>query len=181
MDQNWRIFKRCLVLLLLSLPNTLPAQSFPVFENNAAIGIVDQDALFTSSNAGKSIIFNFELAGKQLTAENFTIQEGLEKDERELTDARKTLGTEEFQELAIAFDKKVKRIRSEQATKERELSSNLSRERAKFYEKITPILLSFLEERGIGVLLSKDTVVVAIQGSDITQAAIQRINEVLNK
>jgi Skp family chaperone for outer membrane proteins len=181
MGQNWRIFKRCLVLLFLSLPNTSLAQTFPVFEDNAAIGIVDQDALFTASIVGKTILSNFELAGKQLTAENFAIQEGLEEDERALTDARNTLDKEEFQKLATAFDKRVKRIRSEQATKERDLSLQLSRERAKFYETITPILLSFLEERGIGVLLNKDTVVLAIQGSDITQAAIQRINEVLNK
>lgn len=181
MGQIWRTFKYVLVWLCLSLPNTSLAQTFPVFEDNAAIGVVDQDALFRASIAGKEILSQFELTGKQLTAENLSIHEALEEEERALTDARKTLDKKEFQELAIAFDLKVKKIRSEQGAKERDLSLQLSRDRAQFYEAITPILLAFLEERGIGVLLNKDTVVLAIQGSDITQAAIQRINEVLNK
>ena len=181
MGENWSIFKRVAVLLCLSMPQAALAQAFPVLEGNVAIGIVDQDALFTRSNAGKAFISSFETAGKVLSAENLSIQEALEEEEQALTVSRKTMTTEEFGTLAVAFDQKVKRIRAEQAAKERDLNLELTRDRGAFYEAVTPILLAFLEERGIGVLLNKETVVLAITGSDITQAAIQRINEVLNK
>ena len=37
-----------------------------------------------------------------------------------------------------------------------------------FFEKITPILLSYIDELGIEVILNKDTVALASLGSDIT-------------
>ena len=45
---------------------------------------------------------------------------------------------------------------------------------------ITPILLNYIDELGIEVLLNKDTVALTSLGSDITQSAINRINEKLN-
>ena len=48
-----------------------------------------------------------------------------------------------------------------------------------FFEKITPILLSFIDELGVEVLLNKDTVALASTGSDITKAAIAKINSQL--
>ena len=95
------IFKRLLVMLLLSLPMSVTAQSFPVFDGVAGIGIVDQDALFSQSNAGRRYVSAFETAGKQLAAENLSIQQSLEVEERELTEIRKTLSSKEFEILAI--------------------------------------------------------------------------------
>ena len=48
-----------------------------------------------------------------------------------------------------------------------------------FFEKITPILLSYIDELGIEVILNKDTVALASLGSDITKSAINRINNKL--
>lgn len=180
MHQNWAIIKSVAVLLFLSIAQLASAQSFPVFEDNNAIATVDQEALFTRSEAGRAFLSKFETAGKELSAENLKIQDRLEKEERALTETRKTMPPEEFKKLAIAFDQNVKRIRSEQAAKERDLNLQLTRDRSSFYDKITPILLAFMQERGIEILLNKETIIIATHGSDITQAAIQRINEVLN-
>jgi Skp family chaperone for outer membrane proteins len=181
MFRFWTIVKVTFAVFMLNTPQSTLAQTFPIFDNNLRIGIVDQDALFTRSRSGKIIISSFEVAGKQLALENISIQEDLEEEELSLTEQRKTLAPDEFEKLALLFDAKVKKVRSEQATKERELNLQLARDRATFYERITPLLLAFLEEREIEVLLNKDTVVLATRGSDITQAAIQRINEVLKE
>ena len=50
-----------------------------------------------------------------------------------------------------------------------------------FFENITPILLSYIDELGIEVLLNKDTVALASLGSDITKSAINKIKEPNNK
>ena len=54
MDKCLSIVKRVLVMLLLSIPQTALAQTFPIFDGTSGIGIVDQDALFAQSNAGKA-------------------------------------------------------------------------------------------------------------------------------
>ena len=86
----------------------------------------------------------------------------------------------EFDLLAIKFDDKVKKIRLEQADKQRKINIYLNKNRKLFFEKVTPILLAYINELGIEVLLNKDTVALASLGSDITQSAINRINEKLD-
>ena len=181
MFRFWSIAKVTFVMFMLNTQQSALAQTFPIFDNNLRIGIVDQEALFTRSTVGKIRISSFEIAGKKLALENISIQEALEKEELSLTAQRKTLAPDEFEKLALLFDLKVKKVRSKHTTKERELNLQLARDRATFYERATPLLLAFLEEREIDVLLNKDTVVLATRGSDITQAAIQRINEVLKE
>jgi Skp family chaperone for outer membrane proteins len=168
-------------VLLGSTPHPISAQTFPLFEPQTTIAVVDQDALFTDSDQGKAIFDQIEKAGEALAVENRTIERELEAEEELLTEQRKTLPGEEFDILAQEFDAKVKQIRTTQAQKQRDLNVQLASLRAEFFEKITPILLTFIDERGIEVLLNKDTVALASRGSDITQAAIQRINELLKE
>ena len=76
---------------------------------------------------------------------------------------------------------KVKRIRLEQAKKQSDINIFLNQKRKLFFEKITPILTIFIDELGVEVLLNKDTVALASSGSDITKAAILKINEKLRQ
>ena len=71
----------------------------------------------------------------------------------------------------------MKKIRLEQADKQRKINIYLNKNRKLFFEKVTPILLAYINELGIEVLLNKDTVAFASLGSDITKSAINKINE----
>jgi len=115
----------------------------------------------------------------KLSDENRSIETALELEESELTKIRKTISKIEFDVLAIKFDEKVKKIRSEQADKQRKINIFLNENRKLFFEKVTPILLDYINELGIEVLLNKDTVALASLGSDITISAINKINEQL--
>ena len=108
-----------------------------------------------------------------------SIETALELEESELTKVRKTISKIEFDVLAIKFDEKVKKIRLEQADKQRKINIFLNENRKLFFEKVTPILLDYINELGIEVLLNKDTVALASLGSDITISAINKINEQL--
>jgi len=116
----------------------------------------------------------------ELAAENRFIEDELELEEFNLTKVRKITAKIEFDVLAIEFDNKVKKIRKQQSSKQREINNYLNENRKLFFEKITPILLNYIDELGIEVLLNKDTVALASLGSDITQSAINRINEELD-
>ena len=142
--------------------------------------ILDQESLFTNTKWGERILKNVEDKVTKLAAENRTIESELEIEELNLTKVRKITAKIEFDILAIEFDKKVKKIRNEQALKQREINNYLNENRKLFFEKITPILLNYIDELGIEVLLNKDTVALASLGSDITQSAINRINEKLD-
>jgi Skp family chaperone for outer membrane proteins len=130
-------------------------------------------------NGVRKVLKNVEKKVSKLSDENRSIETALELEESELTKIRKTISKIEFDVLAIKFDEKVKKIRSEQADKQRKINIFLNENRKLFFEKVTPILLDYINELGIEVLLNKDTVALASLGSDITISAINKINEQL--
>ena len=175
-----RIFKYVLLsILFISINNLSYGQTFPVYKKLSAIAVLDQDSLFSESEWGKKVLKNVEKKVSKLSDENRSIETALELEESELTKVRKTISKIEFDVLAIKFDEKVKKIRLEQADKQRKINIFLNENRKLFFEKVTPILLDYINELGIEVLLNKDTVALASLGSDITISAINKINEQL--
>jgi len=155
------------------------AQSYPIYKKPSAIAVLDQDALFSQSEWGKRVLKIVEDKVSKLSNENRIRESELELEESNLTKIRKTISKLEFDILAMKFDEKVKKIRSEQADKQRKINIFLNENRKLFFEKVTPILLDYINELGIEVLLNKDTVALASLGSDITISAINKINEQL--
>jgi len=171
--------KILIMFLLIYMPDYALSQSYPIYKKTSVIAVLDQDALFTQSVWGKRIIIEVENRVKILSAENRSIEKKLEYEELELTEKRKLINKLEFNTLAIKFDTKVKKIREDQANKQREINLYLNENRALFFKDITPILLSFIDELGVEVVLNKDTIALASTGSDITEMTINRINEKL--
>jgi Skp family chaperone for outer membrane proteins len=155
-------------------------QTYPVYQKTSSIAVLDQESLFSETEWGKNILSNVEDKVSELAIENRLIESELEIEELNLTKVRKITAKIEFNILAIKFDEKVKKIRDEQSLKQREINNYLNENRKLFFEKITPILLNYIDELGIDVLLNKDTVALASLGSDITKSAINRINEKLD-
>ena len=154
-------------------------QTYPVYQKLSTIAVLDQESLFSETNWGKNILKNVEDKVTKLASENRLIESELVLEELNLTKVRKITEKNEFDILAIQFDEKVKEIRDEQSLKQRKINNYLNKNKKLFFEKITPILLSYIDELGIEVLLNKDTVALASLGSDITKSAINRINEKL--
>jgi Skp family chaperone for outer membrane proteins len=167
-------------ILFICVTNVSYGQTYPIYQKLSSIAILDQESLFSNTKWGKNILKNVENKVIRLATENRSIENELEQEELNLTKVRKITAKVEFDILAIQFDEKVKKIRDEQSLKQREINNYLNKNRKLFFEKITPILLSYIDELGIEVLLNKDTVALASLGSDITKSAINRINEKLD-
>lgn len=166
-------------VIFICLSSFSYGQTYPIYQKLSAIAVLDQESLFSETDWGKNILKNVEERVNELATENRFIEGELELEEFNLTKTRKIIEKNEFDILAFKFDEKVKKIRDEQALKQREINDYLNENRKLFFEKITPILLSYIDELGIEVLLNKDTVALASLGSDITKSAINRINEKL--
>jgi len=176
----FRIIKYVFIsVLFICLTNFTHGQTYPVYKKLSAIAVLDQESLFSETEWGKNILKNVENKVTELAAENRLIESELEREELNLTKVRKNTSKIEFDLLAINFDDKVKKIRLEQADKQRKINIYLNKNRKLFFEKVTPILLAYINELGIEVLLNKDTVALASLGSDITKSAINKINEKL--
>lgn len=167
----------CLGLCLPVLGATAHAQDLELAYS--PILTIDQERLLTETNLGAEIARELEARAEALASENRRIEAELIAEERALTEKRKTMSAAEFRPLAEAFDEKVQRIRAEQDAKERELARAREEQRARFVQRIVPLLGQLAAERGAVAILDRRVVFLAAESIDITDEAIARINAAL--
>ena len=140
---------------------------------------VDMTRLLRSSEFGKNIIVANNIARKKLQSENEELEEKLLLEEKKLSELRKTLSIEEFRPKALEFDKRVSVIRAEQGEKEEFLNKKVRKEESEFFKKIYPFLYEILIARGGLILVDQRNVILWDNSVDITDDAIQAINQAL--
>lgn len=140
---------------------------------------IDSDRLYSDSAYGKQTVREFEARGARLAAENRRIEEELTAEEKALTEQRSTLSPAEFRVLADAFDEKVQSFRRQQDAKTRDLNKALEESRVVFLNSAIPVLETLMREAGAGVVLERRSVFLSANAIDITQDAIERLDETL--
>ena len=157
---------------------TLVAQPLSAAEKSELF-TVDMTKLLRSSEFGKNIIAANNIARKKLQSENEELEKKLLLEEKELSELRKTLSVEEFRPKALEFDKKVSIIRAEQGKKEEILNKKVRKEETDFFKRIYPLLYEILIERGGLILVDQRNIILWDNSVDITDDAIQVINQAL--
>lgn len=157
---------------------TLVAQPLSAAEKSELF-TVDMTKLLRSSEFGKNIIAANNIARKKLQSENEELEKKLLLEEKELSELRKTLSVEEFRPKALEFDKRVSAIRTEQGKKEEILNKKVRKEETDFFKRIYPLLYEILIERGGLILVDQRNIILWDNSVDITDDAIQAINQAL--
>ena len=115
---------------------------------------------------------------KSLQNENDTLEAELLLEEKDLSELRSSVSADEFRPKALAFDQKVTIIRLEQAQKEEKLLRQIRKKESDFYKNIYPLLYKLLSEHGGLILLDQRNVVLWDSSVDITDEAIDMINQI---
>ncbi len=157
---------------------TLVAQPLSAVEKSELF-TVDLTRLLRSSEFGKNIIAANNIARQKLQSENEELEAKLLLEEKKLSELRKTLSLEEFRPKALEFDKRVTVIRKEQGEKEEFLNKKVRKEESEFFRKVYPVLYEILIERGGLILVDQRNVILWDNSVDITDDAIQAINQAL--
>jgi Skp family chaperone for outer membrane proteins len=166
----------------LALCPPLWAQDAPVAPRSGPtvpVATLDQDALFLQSQYGLRVQRELGADRQALEDENRRIEGELIAEEQALTTARATLDAATFAAKADEFDQRVQRIRAEQDDKALGLQRRFEQERQRFLSLIGPALIEVLQDNGASVLLSRDAVIFAVDGVDITERAIATIDAMI--
>ena len=140
---------------------------------------IDSDRVFLESEFGRRVASEIEEQGTALSIENRQIEADLEAEEQELTLKRAAMTPEAFRSLADDFDEKVQTIRRAQAAKSRALNALLDEEREVFLTAAGPVLERLMRSAGAGVILERRSVFVSASAIEITDAAIDLLNETI--
>lgn len=138
--------------------------------------VIDADRLFAESAFGKRIAAEVDAAARALAAENTALSTELDAEEKALTVERDQLSLQEFSAKADTFDEKVKRIRAEQLTKERELTDLRQNGETRFRELARPVLRAIMDRYNAAVLMDLRAILIALETADVTDEAIAEIN-----
>lgn len=138
--------------------------------------VVNQERLLTGSRRGQALLAAEEAARDALRAEARAIDSAFEAEERELTEARARLDAEEFRALADAFDERVVTARRDQDARAAALAQEFDAGRRRFYAEVAPLLVRLMDRYGAQAILDENTVLMAAQELNITEAVIAEID-----
>ncbi|RCW81332.1 OmpH family outer membrane protein [Paracoccus lutimaris] len=157
-------------------PMVVDAPASPAANGMLPVITLDQDALYLNSKWGQRVQADLERQGRDIAAENDRLEKQFADEERELTQLRATLPPDEFRKRADAFDTRVVEVRRERANAAREWQTRANEERSAFFRAALPILAAMMRERGAVAVLDRNSVFVAAESIDVTEALIQRLD-----
>ncbi|WP_170330469.1 OmpH family outer membrane protein [Ruegeria arenilitoris] len=165
------------VFFLMLIANPAFAQQLGVPESGVLT--ISSERLFAESAFGQRVFGEIEAESASLAAENERIVSELSNEEKELTEKRAQIEASEFRPLAEAFDRKVQQHRDSQRAKLDALARRSEEARGRFFELVQPVLIDLLREYGASMIIERSNVFLSSDASDITDAAIARINSAI--
>ena len=167
------------LLLFLWAAAPVFSQGFPLFDQQQAtgVGVLDPERLFNESSFGQTFIKQFDEMASALNDENREIEAALEAEELELTRLRATEDPDVFAELAKQFDEKANRIRAERRQKVQDIVDFRAEAQQTFLQQVGPVLIQLMRENQISVIIDRDNVVLSLSNLDLTDQAIERIDQ----
>ena len=138
---------------------------------------LDADRLFAETRFGRRMAADLGTRTDALAEENEALRRQLTEEERSLADRRPTMEVEAFRAEADAFDARVQRIRAEQDAKQEALETAVERARQEFLSAVTPVLAGLMADSGAAVILERRDVFLSANAVDVTDEAVDAIDE----
>ena len=148
----------------------------PLAAQERSILVVDLDRAYEISIYGKSVREQFRKDNQDVAAKNTLILNALKDEELQLTEDRANLSAEEFA-AAAAFDAKVQKIRSARLEKIRQVDEQFKGLKPQFFKRIEPFFDLIMQQFNATVILEKSSILRSIEGIDITELLVERVDE----
>ena len=149
----------------------------PLAAQERSILVVDLDRAYEISIYGKSMREQFRKDNQDVAAENTLILNALKDEELQLTEDRANLSAEEFAAAAAAFDAKVQKIRSARLEEIRQVDEQFKGLKPQFFKRIEPFFDLIMQQFNATVILEKSSILRSIEGIDITELLVERVDE----
>ena len=143
------------------------------------IMVVDFDRLIGDTLYGQRIANDIAAERARVQADNDSIATELLAEEAALTEARGSMDPAAFREEARAFNERAQAVRQGREVEQAKLLQLRDTEQQQFLERIRPIILALMLERGAVVAMDRRAVYQAIGGANATADAVALIDETL--
>ena len=148
---------------------------------NTSIGIINIDLILDESKAAIDANDQIKIISDEIQEELRSNEEALLNDQKKLIEAQQIMAPEAFEEKRIEYEKKVQNFQIKSQETFAKLDKMIAIARAKILDEIKPILEGVAEEKGITVMLEKNTVILNADSMDITKLVLKKLNKNLPK
>ena len=138
--------------------------------------IINQEQILTGSEVGKQLLADEERERDTLRSEARSLDAAFEAEERRLTEQRPDLDPAEFRRLSDAFDARVVQARRDQDSRSAALAQEFDQRRRAFYARVAPVLVMLMDRYGAKAIFDENSVLLADQTLNITEAVIAEID-----
>lgn len=153
--------------------------SLNIAYSNEKVFFIDLDLIIKNSVYGKKILDNINKINDENISQLKKKENELRSIEEEIKKKQNILSQDELSKEVNTLKNKVNIFNSDKDKMVNELKKTRQDSINNFFEKVSPIIQSYMEENSISILLDRKNVFIGRVNSDITKEIIERINNQL--
>jgi outer membrane protein len=150
-----------------------PANPGPVIPG---VCVFHNERLLAQSTVGASVQAGMRRLSEEVSGELQPYAQAIDSEIAALEQGRGTLPQEEYAQRAQAVQQRIREGQQLEQQRQAELEYTLSMQLRAIAQAVDPILVAVYQERGCGLLLSREAVIEMNPAMDITDVVIQRLN-----
>lgn len=153
-----------------------PANPGPVIPG---VCVFFNQRLLAQSTAGQAVQARMEQLSQEVQGELTPYATSIQTEIQTLQTSGASLPEAERNSRSQALQRRIQEAQQLEQTRDNELRYTLSEQRRLISVAVEPILVAIYQERGCGILLSRESVFMMNPAMDVTDLAIQRLNSAL--
>ena len=153
-----------------------PANPGPVIPG---VCVYFNQRLLAQSTAGQAVQARMEQLSQEVQGELTPYATTIQSEIQALQTAGASLSEAERNSRSQALQRRIQEAQQLEQTRDNELRYTLGEQRRLISVAVEPILVAIYQERGCGILLSRESVFMMNPAMDVTDLAIQRLNTAL--
>ena len=166
-----------ITLILIILPFSISADDYPL----TSIGVIDLNYILTNSKASIDASKQIEKIQMNVEEDLKLIEEDIISERERLIEQQSVMAPEAFEEKVKDFEKKVQNSQINRQESVRKLELMIQQARSTILDELKPILVEHSKEKGITVILEKNTVILSSDEMDITSAVMKKLDKQISK
>ena len=153
-----------------------PANPGPVIPG---VCVYFNQRLLAQSTAGQAVQARMEQLSRDVQGELTPYATSIQSEIQTLQTSGASLSEAERNSRSQALQQRIQEAKQLEQTRDNELRYTLGEQRRLISVAVEPILVAIYQERGCGILLSRESVFMMNPAMDVTDLAIQRLNTAL--
>jgi len=151
--------------------------SHNVYAQDMNIGVVDIEKILSDSSAGKSIEAQLKTRREAFQKEFTAREDNLMASQKTIIQQKSELNSEEFAAQRKSFENQLAETRNLFKKRRGSLDRGLGKALSSLRKHIVQVTAEVADERGIKIVVTRDSVVIAAKEMDITDVVLSRLNK----